>query len=179
MINKGMNKMGKQKGLTLIESLVVVGILLGIVAVALTLFGTVRDRLNVKNESENASFVYSQIVDLYSDEATANLDTETAIQAGVVPKKMNVVNGKITDAWGGKVEIEGSGTSAFQLSYSRVPTGDVCVNFVKNQKKVGWDSVDIGSGGGAYSEIRNADIAKDCESADDYIMITFKRDEDT
>ncbi len=178
MIKKGIVMTKNQKGLTLIESLVVVGILLSIVAVALTLFGTVRDRLNVKNESENASFVYAQIIDLYSDEATANLDTEVAIQAGVIPKKMNVVNGKITDSWGGRVEVKGSGTSAFELSYSRVPTGEVCVNFVKNQKKVGWDSVDIGSGGSSYSDLTNTQIASDCEGDGDYISITFKRDED-
>ena len=50
-----MNNKGRSKGLTLIESLVVVGILLGIVAVALTLYGTVKNRLDVKNESENIS----------------------------------------------------------------------------------------------------------------------------
>ena len=51
-------KAKKQGGLTLIESLVVVGILLGIIAIALTLYGTIRDKLNVKNESENISVMF-------------------------------------------------------------------------------------------------------------------------
>lgn len=91
MIKKGLKLNNNQKGLTLIESLVVVGILLGIVAVALTLYGTVRDRLNVKNESENASVIYSQVVDLYSDEVTSTLkNISQAVEAGIIPKKMSI-----------------------------------------------------------------------------------------
>lgn len=81
------NSKGRRKGLTLIESLVVVGILLGIVAVALTLYGTVKNRLDVKNESENISIIYSQIKDLYSDEGTKDLTNTVAVQLGVIPKK--------------------------------------------------------------------------------------------
>jgi type II secretory pathway pseudopilin PulG len=143
MIKKGLYNVEKQKGLTLIESLVVVGILLGIIAVALTLFGTVRDRLNVKNESENASFIFSQVVDLYSDEATSSITQPDAVTAGIFPKKMNIVGNNVTNSWGGKVEIFPGDDTGFSLLYEKVANGDVCVNFVKNQKKVGWDSVVI------------------------------------
>ncbi|BAN50135.1 type II secretion system protein [Metapseudomonas resinovorans] len=91
----------KSAGLTLIESLVVVGILLGIVAIALTLYGTVKDRLNVKNESENISFVYSQVLDLFSDETTDELENPLAIESGIFPKKMKIVGDKVYNSWGG------------------------------------------------------------------------------
>lgn len=183
MIKKGLYNVEKQKGLTLIESLVVVGILLGIIAVALTLFGTVRDRLNVKNESENASFIFSQIVDLYSDEKTTNLTQQDAIDAGVFPKKMNIVGGtNVNNSWGGKVEVKGEGETGFSLAYTKVSKSDVCVNFVKNQKKVGWDSVEVQkntnsdyvditfykadstgeSDGTPYSDYQNSVLIKDC-----------------
>lgn len=170
-----MRMSGKQKGLTLIESLVVVGILLSIVAVALTLFGTVKDRLNVKNESENASFIFSQIVDLYADEETNGLDTDQALEAGVIPKKMNRAGSVVTDSWGGKIKIEGYDQTGFTLTYPRVPTGDVCVSFVKNQKKVGWDKVTVGGKDTEFSSLTNSDLANNCKSNSDYLSIVFER----
>lgn len=182
MIKKGLKLNNNQKGLTLIESLVVVGILLGIVAVALTLYGTVRDRLNVKNESENASVIYSQVVDLYSDEVTSTLaNISQAVDAGIIPKKMSITGStgskKVTDSWGGVVTLKGVGTTGFELTFPRVPAGDVCVNFIKNQKKVGWDEFTVGGSNTVYSASTNAQIAKDCQKSgsSDYVSIMFAR----
>ncbi|WP_134163275.1 type 4 pilus major pilin [Pseudomonas aeruginosa] len=175
------NKNGKVRGLTLIESLVVVGILLGIVAVALTLYGTVRDRLNVKNESENISFMFSQVRDLYSDETTGDsLVLDVAIDAGVIPSKMTVTDsGKVYNTWGGEIDLEGEGDNGFILTYEKVPSGSVCVNLVSNQKKVGWDSYNIEDAGNRnFSSLRAADLAKDCKSSEDYIDIVFTYGED-
>ncbi|EQB8494771.1 type 4 pilus major pilin [Escherichia coli] len=174
------NKNGSVRGLTLIESLVVVGILLGIVAVALTLYGTVRDRLNVKNESENISFMFSQVRDLYSDETTGDMDLDVAIDAGVIPSKMTVTDsGKVYNTWGGEIDLEGKGDNGFILTYEKVPAGSVCVNLVSNQKKVGWDSYNIEDAGSRnFSSLRAADLAKDCKSSKDYIDIVFTYGED-
>lgn len=179
MIKKGLKLNNKQKGLTLIESLVVVGILLGIVAVALTLYGTVRDRLNVKNESENASLIYSQVVDLYSDEVTSNLtNIAQAVDAGIIPKKMSVINKVVTDSWGGTVLLSGSGTTAFELTFPKVPAGDVCVAFVKNQKKVGWDNFQVTTKV-LYSASTNSSIASQCAkvSGKDTVTVKFSRND--
>lgn len=177
MIKKGLKLNNNQKGLTLIESLVVVGILLGIVAVALTLYGTVRDRLNVKNESENASVIYSQVVDLYSDEPTSNLaNIGAAVEAGLIPRKMSITKaGVVTDSWGGKITLIGKGTTGFELKYPRVPSGDVCVNFIKNQKKVGWDEFTVEAEKISYSASTNTSIASACKSDKDYISVMFAR----
>lgn len=177
MLNKGILMNKKEKGLTLIESLVVVGILLGIVAIALTLYGTVMDRLNVKNESENISFMYAQVTDLFSDEGTEDLDNELAIQAGIIPQKMKKSGSNIFNPWDGKVTIEGSGVNAFEIRTERVPAGDVCVNLVRNQRKVGWDSYEVGSGGENFSEMKTSSLAKNCEGSTDYVTITFIKGE--
>lgn len=182
MIKKGLKLNNNQKGLTLIESLVVVGILLGIVAVALTLYGTVRDRLNVKNESENASLIYSQVVDLYSDEATGGPNGLTniaaAVDAGIIPKKMSVINKVVTDSWGGTVLLSGTGTTAFELTFPKVPAGDVCVSFVKNQKKVGWDNFQVTSKV-LYSGSTNSSIAIQCAkvTGKDTVTVKFSRND--
>lgn len=179
MIKKGLKLNNNQKGLTLIESLVVVGILLGIVAVALTLYGTVRDRLNVKNESENASVIYSQVVDLYSDEATSTLaNISQAVDAGIIPRKMSITGATtkvVTDSWGGKVTLKGVLTTGFELTFPRVPSGDVCVNFIKNQKKVGWDEYSVSGTAKPYSASTNSEIAGLCKSTSDYVPIMFIR----
>lgn len=178
MIKKGLKLNNNQKGLTLIESLVVVGILLGIVAVALTLYGTVRDRLNVKNESENASVIYSQVVDLYSDEELTKLENiSQAVDAGIIPKKMSITGTAgsklVTDSWGGAVTLKGTGVTGFELTFPRVPAEDVCVSFIKNQKKVGWDTYN----GKSYSASTNSLIAAACKKVgtSDYIPVKFAR----
>lgn len=182
MIKKGLKLNNNQKGLTLIESLVVVGILLGIVAVALTLYGTVRDRLNVKNESENASLIYSQVVDLYSDERTSNLgNIAEAVSAGIIPKKMSINGSVVTDSWGGKVTLKGKGTTGFTLTFPRVPSADVCVSFIKNQKKVGWDGYSVGTSStpALYSSSTNTAISTACKKTAgvDYVSVSFTRND--
>lgn len=168
------NKMEKNQGLTLIESLVVVGILLGIVAIALTLYGTVRDRLNVKNESENISFIFSQTVDLFSDEGTSDIKNELAVQAGIIPKKMKITNGEdVFNSWGGRVDIKPNGSNGFLLTYKKVPSGSVCVDLVRNQRKVGWDAYKTEKGGTDYSKLKNSTLVGHCDSSNDYIDVDF------
>lgn len=173
------SKTKKQHGLTLIESLVVVGILLGIIAIALTLYGTVRDRLNVKNESENISFIFSQVTDLFSDEQTDDLDNQLAVEAGIIPKKMKTTGNTVYNSWDGKVEIEGTGNNGFTLEYDRVPVGAVCVDLVRNQRQVGWDSVQVGSSNEiTYSGLKISSLATACNSGTtDYMVITFEKSE--
>ncbi|MBA4690076.1 MAG: prepilin-type N-terminal cleavage/methylation domain-containing protein [Pseudomonas sp.] len=168
------NKMEKNQGLTLIESLVVVGILLGIVAIALTLYGTVRDRLNVKNESENISFIFSQTVDLFSDEETSDIGNELAVQAGIIPKKMKISNGEdVFNSWGGRVDIKPNGSNGFLLTYKKVPSGSVCVDMIRNQRKVGWDAYKTEKGGTDYSKLKNSTLVGHCDSSNDYIDVDF------
>lgn len=178
MLKKGIKK---SAGLTLIESLVVVGILLGIVAIALTLYGTVKDRLNVKNESENISFVYSQVLDLFSDETTDDLENPLAIESGIFPKKMKIVGDKVYNSWGGTVVIKGeSNSNAFTLEYKKVPKDGGCVDLVRNQRKVGWDSVSIGSKDITYSEMTAAELSGSCTGGSgDTVDILFEYGFDT
>ncbi|MBP3061693.1 PilS N terminal [Ectopseudomonas chengduensis] len=171
------NGIRKSAGLTLIESLVVVGILLGIVAIALTLYGTVKDRLNVKNESENISFVYSQVLDLFSDETTDELENALAVESGIFPKKMKIVGGdRVYNSWGGSVVIKGeSNSNAFTLEYKKVPKEGVCVDLVRNQRKVGWDSVSIGSKDITYSEMTATELSGSCTGGSgDTVDILFE-----
>lgn len=177
MLKNKINMNKKEKGLTLIESLVVVGILLGIVAIALTLYGTVRDRLSVKNTSEDVSFMYAQITDLFSDEGTEDLDTDLAIQSGIVPSKMKVVGSTVYNSWDGKVTIDGTGTNAFEVSIEKVPSGDVCINLIRNQRKVGWDKYSVGSTEQEYSTMKTLDLSEHCKSNLKNVNISFIRED--
>jgi type II secretory pathway pseudopilin PulG len=159
------NGIKKNAGLTLIESLVVVGILLGIVAIALTLYGTVKDRLNVKNESENISFVYSQVIDLFSDETTDDLENDLAIESGIFPKKMKIVGDQVYNSWGGTVVVKGdNGGNGFMLTYNKVPKGGVCGDLIRNQRKVGWDSASLGSDKIDYADMTASKLAAGCNA---------------
>lgn len=177
MLKNRINVSKKEKGLTLIESLVVVGILLGIVAIALTLYGTVKDRLSVKNTSEDISFMYAQITDLFSDEGTSDLDTELAIAAGIVPNKSKVIGTTVYNSWDGKVTIDGEDQNGFEISLEKVPEGNVCIDLVRNQRKVGWDRYEVGSTGALYSAMKTMDLAGHCKSNSDYVTVTFIKED--
>lgn len=167
----------KQGGLTLIESLVVVGILLGIIAIALTLYGTVMDRINVKNESENLSLTYAQVLDIFSDEQTDDLDNALAIQSGIFPTKMKKSGtSKVYNSWDGAVTINGvNGKNGFTLEYQKVPSGKVCVDLVRNQRKVGWDKVTVAGTAIMYSALKNTTLATACDKSTDNIVIVFEK----
>lgn len=142
------NKMKKTKdisGMTLIETLIVITVGLVIVALALTVYGSVRDKNNVRNETENLSLIYNQTMDLFSGDTLAGLTTEVAVQMGIIPQKMKVLVGKdVKNAWGGAVEVTGAEPSTLTLTTARVPAGNVCIELVRNQAKAGWTHYGIG-----------------------------------
>ena len=142
------NKMKKTKesGMTLIETLIVITIGLVFVALALTVYGSVRDKNNVRNETENLSLIYNQTMDLFSgEELTASFNIAKAIEMGIVPQKMKIIGGStVRNSWGGTVTVAGASPSTLTLETARVPAGNVCIELVRNQAKVGWTHYGIG-----------------------------------
>lgn len=182
MLNRKMDK--KISGMTLIETLVVFSVGLVVIALALTVYRSVSNKMNVKNETENLSIMFTQTMDLFSEETTKDLTTALAIEAGIIPDKMKIVGSTVRNTWGGAVTIDGGGGADgaegdILVVYDRVPTGNTCIDLVRNQRKVGWTNYDIGGDTGAavqYSAMKTAELTTSCKGAagKDTIQLSFK-----
>ncbi len=107
---------------------------------------------------------------------------QEAVQLGVIPKKMNInSDGKtVYNTWGGKVVIKGNGDNGFILTYPKVPSGSVCVDLIRNQRKVGWDNYGVGtSADKQFSGLNNKDLTVSCASTKDYVDVVFQSGEKT
>ena len=171
------NKMKKTKesGMTLIETLIVITVGLVIVALALTVYGSVRDKNNVRNETENLSLIYNQTMDLFSGDTLDGFDEEKAIEMGIIPQKMKVINSTVRNSWGGAVEIEGDDKQSLVLTTARVPAGNVCIELVRNQAKVGWTHYEVAGTGSAFENMTVSELSTNCSGSGTKV-IEFKYD---
>lgn len=141
--NKIINK--KNKGLTLVEALIVLAIFAGVVAIALNLYNTVTRNSQVGEETTNVSSMFQSMDNFFRRGTTAGLDNQIAINAGFIPSGMSVVAPTIYTSFNGEVNIlgnPGTDNKAFSIEYSRVPA-TACSAFVLGQARVGWDKVNV------------------------------------
>lgn len=130
----------KNQGLTLIEALIWFAIFGAVVAGVFTLYSSSRNASNASIVNKELSTIFSQTEQLYAYERTQGLTNAVALQLGIVPQSLKVNGDIINNIFGGTVTIVGVSPSAFKVSYSHIPSGEVCANIVKSQKAVGWNS---------------------------------------
>lgn len=122
-----------KRGFSLLELLLVLGIIAGIVIAAFLIFPKVKEANYVKTEASNISTIRSGVVSLYGGVAlpayNANM-SEMLIKAGVVPDNM-VGSDKtmLISSWGSPVYVGATtlenGARAFAIRYLNV-TNDIC-----------------------------------------------------
>lgn len=124
------------KGFSLIELLLVLGVLAILLVAAFVVYPQVRDRNQANAEVSNLTTIKANINNLYAARGGnyAGLSNEVAVNARVFPQ--NMVVGDATDAdavqasWGGTVTVdEGTTPREFTISYTNVPDG-VCLGLV-------------------------------------------------
>lgn len=181
MLNEKINT--NKKGMTLIELLAVLGVGGGMVAGALLLVGNVMEERDIKQHSENISAVFNNMQNLFSDEAMGGADMTNLITAGVFPNslKINAAGDQVKTTGGGVVVVAASG-DGFTLSYPKIKAA-TCVEVIKGQRKVGWDSykvaagnasVDASASGIDFASTTVASIASTCKTTDaDWVSVGF------
>ena len=167
-------------GITLIETLIVITVGLVFIALAITVYGSDRDKNNVRNETENISLIYNQTMDLFSNDTLDKFDTKKAIEIGIMPQKMKVLGGTVKNAWGGEVTVTGAAPSTLTLTTARVPAGNVCIELVRNQAKVGWTNYTVSGGkegncNSAFEDMTVSTLSTHCKG-DGTKKIEFKYD---
>lgn len=138
-----------KNGFSLIEMLLVIGVLSTLLVAAFVVYPRVKDSMNVSSEIKNLSLIQVGITNYFeirgSDYSLLGSNTTTAgnvfaNQARIVPSSMNNGNyngSDIFNSWGGIVSIYGSQSShsgfaggrTFAIRYYDVPSS-VCVNLV-------------------------------------------------
>ena len=128
----------KAKGFSLIELLLVLGVLAILLVAAFVVYPQVRDRNQANAEVANLTSIKANINNLYASRGGSyqGLTTPIAVQARAVPSSMvgNNFDGTVapTAAWGDNVTIvAGTGTQPreFVITYANVPEG-VCLGLV-------------------------------------------------
>lgn len=156
------------------STLFIIGLFIGILGTAFYLYGTVKEKVAVRDSSEHLLTVYKNAEE-FNEKHNDNLNNEKAIKSGIVPKEMKIEENKITNAWEGAVEIE-STLSFFKITYAHVPTHDSCVEFLEKQKNTGWNSVVVGTQKFEnYSKITKLELLKACNLEDDHVDMIFEK----
>ena len=176
----------KQQGFSLVELLAVVGIGGALIAGALLLVQDVNTKKEIKQHSENISAIFTNMQNLFSDEDVSD-DMTNLITAGVFPNTLKVNNAgdKVKTQGGGNVVILKQGSDGFTLSYPKIKAG-ACVEVLKNQKRVGWDTWDVKAntgpngaanavGGARFDGSSVASLATACKAASgkDWVDLSF------
>lgn len=129
----------KAKGFSLIELLLVLGVLAILLIAAFVVYPQVRDRNQANAEVTNLTALKANITNLYASKGGnyTGLTTAVANQARAFPSSMNGgtftgSNPSIKSSWGEDVAVAaGSGTPprTFTVTYTNVPAG-VCLGLV-------------------------------------------------
>ena len=128
----------KAKGFSLIELLLVLGVLAILLVTAFVVYPQVRDRNQANAEVSNLTALKANITNLYASKGGnyTGLTTAVANQARAFPSSMNggtyTASAPVTSSWGNTVAVDvGSGTPprTFTVTYNNVPAG-VCLGLV-------------------------------------------------
>lgn len=169
-----------KKGFSLVELLAVLGVGGAMVAGALTLVSNVQTKREVKLHSENISTIFNNMQNLFANESMDSTVTTTVlVTAGVFPNQLNIDTSAtpnvVKTPGGGSVTITPN-ADGFTLNYGKISSSS-CVEVVKAQRDVGWDSYEAGKSGSLSGTDFNAatvvSISSACDTSVDWNDLTF------
>lgn len=136
----------KQKGLSLIEALLVLGLLATIITVITQNFQKASEKQKVQTMNQEIFQIYTGIQQNFSDDGTAELATRgnlTAAQLGIKPATvkgdLNVWKHGFEGLY--KVEKNVSDDYGFNLIVNKVPAGYACTEIIRGSKKASWTHI--------------------------------------
>lgn len=119
------------------------GILIGLTILASILYGIFSgfSKSNVSSMEQDLVLLRMQTQQFYFGTNYNNLNNETAIKAGIVPKAL-IKGENLVNPWGGDVTLSSnSANSTFTLEIDNIPK-DACVQLLRFQPE-SWDSVSV------------------------------------
>lgn len=143
-MNKQLNSLKKQAGITLMEvigSLLVMGL---VVAGALSLFGSADSSQKGNQMLADVNAIRSAVKGMYAGQGGYGATglNSVLISSKKIPSSMTTSGTTITHSMNGTLTVTGA-TSSFSIAITNVPT-DVCVQLVSNATS-GWTSIQVGT----------------------------------
>lgn len=174
----------KNKGFSLLELLLVLGIIAALVVGAFIVYPKVQASQRAEAESKNIATIQAGIKSLYTSASSfSGLTNTVAVQSKVFPDNMLVGTGSsasVVNAFKGKVTLDVStdspskaANSAFTITYENVPAAE-CTKIVSAaasnfyMAKVGSTVVKP-----AGSELSVTDVAKACDGGGNSNTLVF------
>lgn len=141
--------MNNKKGFSLLELLLVMGIIAALIIAAFIVYPKVQSYRNVKIESNNIGALKAEVTTLYNSVAAsipedANLN-DVLIKSKVVPENMIDGSNNLKNVWGGDVYVGTYNIAravSFTIQYNHVPR-DECAKLVM-QASTGFEQVVVG-----------------------------------
>jgi type II secretory pathway pseudopilin PulG len=139
---------GKQKGLSLIEALLVLGLLATIITVITQNFQKASEKQKVQTMNQEIFQIYAGIQQNFSDDGTSELATTGNLTAGQLGIKPATVKGDISlwkHGFEGLYTIEKNTNDdyGFNLIVDKVPAGYACTEIIRASKKASWTHIGL------------------------------------
>lgn len=145
-----MKNFKRKKGFSLLEILLVLGIISGAIILALIIYPKITGANNVKTEVSNAGLIKSGVQSLYASSSNPPLNTNMnsmLIKANLIPDNMVQGTAKIQNVWSGDVYVGTTtinGKTAFAIQYNHVPAAE-CIKMVTSAS-TGFDQIVVAAG---------------------------------
>lgn len=183
---KSMSHVQKQQGFSLVELLLVLGVIALIAIAAFIIYPSVQAGTQANTESSNITSVVAGTKNLYGSRGTyGGVNNDTLRNARIFPSTMvggNFTAGEAKSVWGNDVTVAPQGTPAtrFSILYADIPT-EACIKFVSGVA-ANFDTVgaSIADATGAAPTIKASGAAPDpagivtaCQGAAGLATIAF------
>lgn len=145
-----MKNFKRKKGFSLLEILLVLGIVAGAIILALIIYPKITGANNVKTEVSNVGLIKSGVQSLYASSSNppsnSNMNS-LLIKADLIPDNMVQGTANIQNVWSGDVYVGTTtinGKTAFAVQYNHVPAAE-CIKMVSSAS-TGFDQIVVAAG---------------------------------
>jgi hypothetical protein len=130
--------------------ILLIGLMFILIMLAITLYGTVKDKVNIQKETETLTAIHK------NNENTSTIQT--------------------LNAWDGNVSVQKI-KNVLEITYTKVPAIESCFMMVIKQENVGWDSISVGSKTfDDTTKIKKGDLGLACDyNEKDNVNLVFRK----
>ncbi len=89
---------------------------------------------DMRNAIEQKDTILKYYAKVFENTPTPNMDNKKAIKSGIIAKKWIDDRGNITTPFGDNIQINGMAKGGIKLTYTGIPKGDLCTQFIQLNK---------------------------------------------
>lgn len=143
-----LSSVNKQKGFTIFELIVGIGIFVAVAALVLGVAGPINTTMKSSKLTGELSTLQQKIHEVYNgqQDGYTGISAAELIKSKAYPTSLNATTSTLTSPDGGVVTVssDDGGGASFTISYAAVPTG-VCIAIINKLSSAGgWNEIDVG-----------------------------------